>query len=145
MLYYKITKYQGLKNFTWWLVHIPNLTVHGHFHLMWDISTLHRHFCLTWTFAPHMGHFHLTSMGMFTLCGHSHLAWTFSSCMEHFHLVWTFSPCIRHFHFVWAFPPYIGHSHLARGIFTLHGAISSYLDILTSCGAFSLPPSTSTT
>ena len=149
-------KYQGVKIFTWWLLH------HLKSHPVCTCSP-------GWTFSP--------GMGIFTLCGHSHLVWTFSPCMAekssymdifishglkmlphmdiltecgafssclniltlcgYFHLmwlkshiVWTFSSYMGYFHLAWIFSPWVTSCEYSHITWTC----SPHVGIFTLCG-----------
>ena len=104
----KWTKYQGVKKFTRWLIHIT-WAFSPHIHLAWAFSPCVH---LMWGIRCTRGDFEGVYIELsppphkVTSNGHSHLVWALSPCI---HLVWAFSP---HIHFVWAFSPCV---HLVWG------------------------------
>ena len=123
-------KYQGVKNFTRWLVSRVTIpTSRGNSHLTWPfppcvaILISHDHSHLMWQFSARMT--------IPTSCGNSHLTWPFPPHMailishDHSHLAWHFSSRMTiptscgNSHLVWPFPPHVAililcdHSHLA--------------------------------
>ena len=120
---YHNTIYQGVKNFTWWLVHLV-CTLRGHSHLMWQFSP---HVAILTLCPPRVGILtsHPPCMVIFTLHGHFHLTSTshghevtLGMCMLSYPLHHTKSPCANshhastlhgHSHLVWPFSPHVYH------------------------------------